>query len=161
MAWWSLTSIGGTPPAVVADTEGLARSVHRGRHFKKGGISKGEKDKVFFWAFEPPSDPGDRGKKLKEISVDRCQYLTESEAVELGCERAPRRGGDFFGWALVTVGKVRTFAIEVLASPALIEGNLAHADLVLPEGDVEDKKTRNSRLVDLATACQWQDVPAT
>ena len=158
MIWLPSTSSAATPPEEVAHSELLARSVHQKNGFRKGK-SKGEKDKVTFRAFDPPKHPVDRSKRLREISVDRCQYLTESRAGALARERTLARGGDFFGWATITAEDARKCGTEVVSSPAKDQNNPAHADILLPAGDIDDDQARNSLLLALAAASYWLDAP--
>ena len=158
MIWLPLTSSADTTPEEVAHSELLARSVHQKNGFKRGK-SKGEQDKVTLRAFDPPKNPVNRSKRLREISVDRCQYLTESQAVALAWERAPARGGDFFGWATITAEDARKCGTEVVSSPVKEQNNPAHADILLPAGDIDDEQARNGRLLELAAASSWRDTP--
>ena len=153
MIWLPSTNPGVIPPPAVADSELVARSVHQRRGFKRGK-QVGEEDKVNFRAFEPPKDPDDRDKRLREISVDRCRYLTEDQAGELAWERAPARGGEFFGWAVISAEEVRKCKSQVVSSPA--HNNPAHADIMLPPGDIDDVQARNRRLTELAAASCWE-----
>ena len=157
MVWLPLASPAASPPNQVADAELLAHSVHQSSGFKKG---KGEqKDKVTFKAFEPRKDPADRKKTVRDISSDRCQYLTESRAVELAWERAPARGGKFYGWAVISAGNARACGTDVVSSPPPDQSNPAHADIKLPAGDVANAQDRNKRLAQLAAASCWLDRP--
>ena len=158
MTWLPSTNSADTPSEEVAHSELLARSVHQKSGFKRGN-SKGEKDKVTFRAFDPPKDPEDRSKRLREISVDRCQYLTESHAAVLALERAPARGGDFFGWAIITTDDARKCGTEVVSSPADDQNNPAHADILLPARDIDNDQDRNNRLTQLAAASSWRAAP--
>ena len=110
-----------------------------------------------FGAFTPPKEQDDKTKSLREISVDRCAYLSESRAVDLGWERAPARGGKFYGWAIISAGDARGCGTEVISSPK--EGNVAHADITLPPEDVVNVQDRNARLVELAKASSWRYLP--
>jgi hypothetical protein len=157
MIWMPPTGPTVTPPQAVANSELSARSVHQSSGFKKG--KEGEEDKVTFRAFEPPRDPNDRSKRVREISVDRCQYLTESQAVTLAWGRAPARGGDFYGWAIISAEDVRGCGAQVVSSPPVDQSNPAHGDIVLPQGDTDDDQGRNLRLAELATASCWQYAP--
>ena len=153
MIWLPSTSSADTIPEEVAHSELLARSVHHKNGFKRGK-SKGEQDKVTLRAFDPPKNPVNRSKRLREISVDRCQYLTESQAVALAWERAPARGGDFFGWATITAEDARKCGTEVVSSPAKEQNNPAHADILLPAGDIDDEQARNGRLAGTGSSFQ-------
>jgi hypothetical protein len=159
MVWLPSTNTGVAPPQAVADSEQVARSVHQRSGFKRGK-QVGEDDKVTFRAFDPPKDPDDRNKRLREISVDRCRYLTEDQAVELAWERAPARGGEFFGWAVISAEEVRKCKPQVVSSPAVDQDNTAHADIMLPPGDIDDAQVRNRRLTELAAASCWKDGPS-
>ena len=154
----SSTSPAIVPAKVVDDSELVAHSVHQSRGFRKERSGEGEK--VRFSAFEPPRDPSDRNKRVRDISVDRCQYLTESKAVELALARAPARGGKFYGWAIISAEDARGRGAQVLSSPPVDESNPSHADIVLPLGDVDDEQGRNVRLTELAAASWWLTAPA-
>ena len=158
MVWLPSKSPADAPPEAVADSEPLARSVHQSSGFKKG--KGGEEDKVRFRAFEPPRDPGDPDKTVREISVDRCPYVTECQAVALTWGRAPARGGKFYGWAIIVAEDARGCGTQVVSSPPDDQSNPAHSDIVLPEGDVGSVQDRNNRLAELATASCWEDAPA-
>lgn len=158
MIWLPATSPAVVPPKVVANSELVVHSVHQSSGFKKG--KEGEEDKVTFRAFDPRRDPNDRNKRVREISVDRCQYLTESQAVALAWVRAPARGGKFYGWAIISAGDARRCETHVLSSPPADQSNPAHADIVLPPGDIDDDPGRNLRLTELAAASWWLDAPA-
>ena len=158
MIWFPTTSFAVTPPADVAQSELVARSVHTSKGFKKGK-SGGELDKVTAVAFDPPKDPKDRTKRIRELSVDRCQYLTESQAVALARERGEKRELGFHGWAIITAENARKCGTQVVSSIAEDQDNLAHADILLPAEEVNDEQARNLRLLQLAAASCWLDAP--
>ena len=158
MVWLPSASAAVSPPNQVADTEFLAHSVHQSSGFKKG--KKGEQDKVRFRAFEPPKDSADRHKTVREISVERCEYVTEPRAVALAWARAPARGGKFYGWAIISAGNARLGGAQVVSSPPPDQSNPAHVDIVLPAGDVGNVQNRNKRLIQLAAASCWLDAPS-
>ena len=159
MVWMPPTDAPLTPPRGVSATESLARSVYSSNNFKKGGPD-GEPGKVLFRAFEPEKDRANPGRKLREISTDRCQYLTQDKAVELASQRAERRGLSFYGWAIVTVDDARGSKRGVASSPAEDQDNPAHADITLPTDTVDDAQARNLHLTELAKNSCWLDCPA-
>ena len=157
MVWLPSANSVVVPPQAVADPELVARSVHQSSGFKK---AKEGEDKVSFRAFEPPREPNGGNKRLRKISVDRCQYLTETRTVTLAWARALARGGKFYGWAIIAARDARGCGSQVLSSPPVDGSNPAHADIVLPVGDIDDDQGRNRRLAELAAASWWLDAPA-
>ena len=157
MVWMpSASPVAGVPGAVV-DAEPLARSVHQSSGYRKD--RDGEGGKVTFRAFEPPRDPTDTDKRLPEISLDRCQYVTECQALALAWGRASARGGKFYGWAIIVAEDARGCGTQVVSSPLPDQGNQAHADIVLAAGDLGSVEDRNSRLTELAAASCWHPAP--
>ena len=155
MIWLPSTSSAVTPPEEVAHSELVARSVHTSKGFKKRK-TEGALDKVTASAFDPPKDQEDRTKRIRELSVERCQYLTESQAASLACERGEKRGLGFYGWAMITVENARKCGTQVVSSPAVDQDNPAHADILLPAEEASDDQARNRRLLQLAAASCWQ-----
>ena len=160
MIWLPSTSVAETPPEEVVDSELLARSVHQKSGVKWGDETRGEEVKVTFRAFDPPKDREDRSRRSRDISVERSRYITEGEAVALACGRAPLRGGEFFGWAVISARCARGHGTQVLSSPPDDGSNPAHADMRLPAGDIFDDQDRNGRLTDLAAASKWYLAPS-
>ena len=158
MVWRPPTDPEIDPPEDVASTEALARSVHTKGHFRKGK-SEEEPDVVKFRAFEPQKVKPTSEERVREISVDRCSYLTEQRAVELGEWRAEKRTLDFFGWAVLATSDAVGLTDGVQSSYASEEQNSAHADILLPHHTTTDKKVRNPLLVDLAASSCWLDRP--
>ena len=158
MVWLSLTSPAIVPPNHVADEELVAHSVHQSRCFKKG--KDGQEDTVRFSAFEPRKDQTDKSKTVRDVSSDRCQYVTESRAAELAWQRAPARGGKFYGWAIISASNARALGTDVVSSPPPDQSNPAHADIMLPVTDTWNALDRNQRLTKLAAAASWLDAPA-
>ena len=154
MVWSSSNNSLENPPADIDPTELLARSVHSTRHFKRG-IPGGEPDEVRVRAFEPETDKENPGQRRREVSMDRCNYLTEGRAVELGCQRAKRRGVNFYGWAIILEEDVRKSGAEAVSSPSEQEGNPAHADILLPANTVGSDEDRNAYLLELAKKSYW------
>ena len=153
MLWLPSANLAPAVPGAVADSEPLARSVHQSSGYRKG--RNGAEDKVRFSAFEPPKDPTDRHKILPEISLDRSQYVTECQALALAWGRAPARGGRFYGWAIIVADDARGCGTQVVSSPLPDGSNPAHAEIVLPPGDVGSVQDRNNRLTKLAAASWW------
>ena len=158
MIWLPSTSSAVTPPEEVVHSELVARSVHTSKGFKKAK-SEGERDKVTALAFDPPKDREDRTKRIRKLSVDRCQYLSESQAAALACERGKNRGLGFHGWAMITADNARKCGTQVVSSPAVDQDNPAHADILIPAQEVNDDEARNRRLLQLAAASCWQGAP--
>ena len=157
MVWLPSASPVAGVPGAVADSEPLARSVHQSSGYRKG--RDGEESKVGFRAFEPPRDPTDTDKTLPEISLDRCQYVTECQALALAWGRASARGGKFYGWAIIVAEDARGCGTQVVSSPLPDQSNPAHGDIVLPAGDVGSVEDRNSRLTELAAVSCWHPAP--
>ena len=157
MLWLPSASLVAAVPGAVADSESLARSVHQSSGYRKG--KGGEEDKVRFRAFEPPRDPTDPDKVFPEISLDRSQYVTECQALALAWGRASARGGKFYGWAIIVADEARGCGTQVVSSPLPGGRNPAHAEIVLPPGDVGNVQDRNSRLTELAAASWWYPAP--
>ena len=156
---WSLSAVpSAVPPKNVDSDEPLARSVHSTNGFRKGK-SEGAPDKVLFSAFEPMKDEENPGQRVREISSDRCQHLTEDKAVQLGKQRAERRGLNFHGWAIITAKDARKSSRGVVSSPSTDQDNPAHADIKLPPNTTDDNKARKIHLVELAENSCWLDRP--
>lgn len=85
--------------------------------------------------------------------------LTEADAAATkaatAAQREPPR--NFYGWAVVTAGKVAYAGCEVEASP--LPENLYHADIVLPDSVVEDADDQLQYAVALAGMAEWQPYP--
>lgn len=154
MTWRPATDPDVTPPEGVASTEPLARSVHSKEHFRKGKTAD-EQDFVKFRAFEPPKVKPSSEERIREISVDRCLYLAEQRAIELGEWRADKRDLSFYGWAIIPTSDATRLTDGVEASFAAEEQNHAHADILLPIRTTTNKKDRNNLLVDLAASSWW------
>jgi hypothetical protein len=115
-----------SPPGYVSSEETVARSIFSGNHVRRQA-------KVTFKAFDPPKNNDRPGERLRDISVDRFDFLTEARAVQLGEERAVRRNSNFYGWAMIGVGDIRGDGRDVISSPSEVENNPAHADIRLPQ----------------------------
>ena len=158
MVWLPPASPPTVPPEEVIVTEPLARSLHSRRHFKKGE-SDGEPGKVRANAFEPPRDEANSRQRLREVSTDRCHYLTQDKAVQLAGQRAEKRGVGFYGWAIITADEAQKSERDVISSPAKDHDNPAHANILLPIDTVNDDQTRNRHLLELAESSCWLGCP--
>ena len=156
MVWSLVKGPDIVPPEQVADEESVARSVHQSNGFQ--GNKNSDEDKVRFAAFTPPKNQTNPTESIREISVDRCDYIDEDGAIDQGWRRAPARGGKFYGWAIISAKDARECGPEVMASPQ--EENLVHADILLPIKDTTNTQDRNARLVELAKLSNWKYLPA-
>ena len=159
MVWLPQTDATLSPPKEVIDFELLARSIHSKRAFTKGQLG-GDPARVKFRAFDPQRDPSDASRRVRTLSVDRCQYLPESDAIALGYQRAEERKLPFHGWAVITAENVRMWGSDVKSSKPNGQDNPAHADIVLPPYAVSNDQDRNSHLVKLAAKSCWLALPA-
>lgn len=141
-------------PEEVVDSELLARSVYSNSSFTKGQHG-GEPARVKFRAFDPQRDPEDSSRRVRTLSVDRCQYLTESTAVLFAQQRAEARNQQFYGWAIIAVERVRRCGSDAESSEPDGQDNPAHADIVLPAEAAFDDQVRNRHLVLLADSSCW------
>jgi hypothetical protein len=161
MVWASPTDPRIDPPEDVSPDESLGRSVHSSKHFKRGESNGKRRDKVFPRAFEPPKDKENPTHRRRDISTDRCQYVVEEKAVELGRQRAEERGNSFHGWAIIRAEPAQREHREVVSSPSEEQDNPAHADIMLPPNTTNDDQARNSHLLKLAENSCWLDRPPT
>ena len=143
-----------TPPTTVDPEEELARSVFSQRHVKE---VKDEPHKVLFRAFEPPRDPENAGQRIREISVDRFDYLDIDAAIRLGEARAKRRSSDtnFYGWALLLAQEANREGRKIVSSPSCEEQNPAHADICLPSSAADYDDDRLFHMSGLAEKSCW------
>ena len=114
--------------------------------------------KVTINAFIPPKKKQCLPERIREISVDRFDYLDMKRAVQLATTRAEKRPSRFRGWAIILAGMARGKGREVLSSPSEEEGNPAHADIVLPESTTTDEEVRKEHLTALAELASWRAV---
>ena len=157
MVWFPPTKLPPKPPDDLTKDELLARSVFSTKHFKKSK-SVGYADKVFPKAFEPPKDKDHAGQFLDEVSVDRCRYLQENRALQLGEQKAAERNLTFYGWAIIEKSTVARKGCDAIASP--VNDNPAHANIKLPIDDITDQKDLRAYLGELADNCCWLDAPS-
>ena len=154
MVWLPPTGAASSPPEEVADSELLARSVHSNSGFTKG-LPGGDSGRVKFRAFDPQRDPEDPSRRVRTLSVDRCEYLTESSAIALAHQRAVARKLPFYGWAIINAENVRKCGCDVESSEPEGQDNPAHADIILPADAAFDDQARNRHLVQLADNSCW------
>ena len=137
-------------PGHVGSEENIARSILSSRHIRR-------ESKVLFKAFDPPRNRDRPNERLRDISVDRFDFLTEARAVQLGETRAERRNLNFYGWAMIRVGDIRGCGRDVVASP--MEGNSCHANIVLPQSTAANDVERKDHLMILAERSKWRRKP--
>ncbi|MCY4652302.1 MAG: hypothetical protein OXC95_03970 [Dehalococcoidia bacterium] len=148
------TRVETSPPSHVGSEEAIARSIFSRNHVRR-------QTKVTFKAFDPPRNSDRPGTRLRDISVDRFDFLTETRAVQLGEERAVRRGTNvnFYGWAMHGVGEIRGDGRDVISTPSEVEDNPAHADIRLPQSTTTNDEERKDHLMILAECSQWVGRP--
>ena len=141
-----------SPRGYVGSEETIARSIFSRNHVRR-------QTKVTFKAFEPPRNSDRREERLRDISVDRFDFLEEVRAVQLGEIRAARHGTNFYGWAMLRVGDIRGDGRDVISSPSEMEDNTAHADIRLPQSTTSNDEERKDHLMILAEYSRWVSRP--
>ena len=143
-------------PTEVDDEEQLARCI-----FDK---EIADSRRITLRDFIPPPKEKGSPERIRDISVDRFDYLMMGKAVQLGDIRAETRPRPFVGWAIMFAARARrTDGVEVVSSPPCDGSNPAHADIVLPKLTTTEQQARQERLKDLAEGACWlpRSVPAT
>ena len=143
-----------SPPGYVDSDETIARSIFSRNHVRR-------QTKVTFKAFDPPRNSDRPEERLRDISVDRFNFLKEARAIQLGEERAARRGVNvsFYGWAILGVGDIRGDGRDVISTPSEVENNPAHADIRLPKSTTTNDEDRKDHLMILAECSTWVSKP--
>ena len=143
-----------SPPDYVGSEEAIARSIFSRNHVRR-------QTKVTFKAFDPPRNSDRPEERLRDISVDRFDFLAESRAIQLGEERAARRGANanFYGWAILRVGDIRGDGRDVTSSLSEMEDNPTHADIRLPISTTTNDEERKDHLMILAEYSRWVSRP--
>ena len=141
-------------PGHVDSDEIIARSIFSRNHVRR-------RTKVTFKAFDPPRNSDRPEERLRDISVDRFNFLEESRAIQLSEERAARRGVNvsFYGWAMIRVGDIRGDGRDVISTPSEAEDNPAHADIRLPQSTTTNDEERKDHLMILAECSRWVSKP--
>lgn len=140
-------------PEHVDDVEKLARCIFNSKSAKR--------QKVTLNAFDPPKKENALGEQIRvrEISVDRFDYLNMEGAIQLGQLREKHRTGHFWGWAIIFAEHARGKGRNVAASPSEVEGNPAHADIILPASATTNEEDRKEHLKALAEQSIWRGRP--
>ena len=92
-----------------------------------------------------------------KISVDRFSRMTVVEAVGHGEAIAVQRGPNrsFYGWALLRKSDVVSAKCDCRAAPK--EGNVWHANILMPESVVGDDELHEEFSAALARRSCWKD----
>ncbi len=140
-------------PVDVDEEEKLAHCVLSGSDVRGNGKIKPN-------AFSPPRSQENPCKRDRDISVDRFDYLNMEGAVQLGQSRAQQRGEgrQLHRWAIISARMARREGREVVSSP--LNGNPAHADIMLPELTTIDEEERKIHQTALAEGSRWLKYPA-
>ena len=111
-------------------------------------------------AFSLPKSRENPDVRVREISVDRFDYLNMEEAILLGENRAKQRGEgrQLHGWAIISARDARGDGRRVISSP--LDGNLAHGDIWLPELAATDEEERKFHQTALAELSRFLKYPA-
>ena len=95
------------------------------------------------------------------ISVDRLSCAPEAEAIanarRVGKERDPPR--NFYGWAVVSVEKVREVGCDATEFPP-VPNNPYHADILLPDSSTNAREAQMHFASALAGKSTWRDCPS-
>ena len=127
----------------IAPGENLGRDI-----FSSGQAKRAQRGKVPVNAFlERVGEP--------QISVDRLDLASPGEAADIADKVAAARGRTFYGWAVVTAETAASNGRQVIASPQL--DNPCHADILLPDLDVEKRDEQKRHAQELADASIWRN----
>lgn len=99
----------------------------------------------------------DPGEGINSISVDRLSVAPSGEITEIAREHDRKRNRTFYGWATIGVKSASADGRRVVATP-ILEVNLYHADIELPDDVANDKYQRARHLQQLADASSWRAV---
>ena len=140
-------------PADVNEAEKLAHCILSGSDVRANGEIKPN-------AFALPRSTDNPTTRARDISVDRFDYLDMETAVTLGQGRAQLRGPNrqLHGWAIILARNAAGEGRVVVSSP--LEGNPAHADIILPEQATTDEEERKFHQSALAEKSRWLKHPA-
>ena len=141
-----------SPLSHVGSEEIVARSIFSRNHVRR-------QTKVTIKAFDPPKNSDRPRERLRDISVDRFDFLEKAKAVQLGETRAARRNSNFYGWAMLRVGDIRGDGRDVISTPSEVEDNPAHADIRLPQSTTTNDEERKDHLMILAECSKWVNKP--
>ena len=95
-----------------------------------------------------------------ELSVDRIDHMSDTEAVQQGQliakKRTPKR--TFHGWGLIEVQFVKDLGFKAVKSPQ--SGHLGHADIQLLASAATDNIVHRDYAGKLARKAKWRESPA-
>ena len=94
-----------------------------------------------------------------ENEEQHLDLASDEKMAEFGDEMARNREkqSNFYGWATLNVPEASQDGRIVEKSPK--DDNLWHADIVLPDKDVNDKKRIRRHATDLAASASWRPRP--
>lgn len=92
-----------------------------------------------------------------EISVDRVDLASSTEATRIADGVATARNATFHGWAVIAAKRARANGRQTVATPQL--DNPYHADIVLPAPAAGDREKQIRHAHELADASEWRERP--
>ena len=92
-----------------------------------------------------------------EISVDRVDLVSSTEAARIADGVATARNATFHGWAVITAKQACASERQTVATPR--RDNPYHADIVLPDSAAEDRERQKRHAHELADASKWRERP--